>query len=217
MFGDILKKLRQERGLSQAALADAVGVSKSTIGMYEQGNRLPHKKETKDTLKQLADFFDVSVDFLLGYSLVQNVITTEDRQKYGIRPVSTKKIPMIGRVACGQPIMCEEDFETFAEASSDIQADFCLTAQGDSMINARIFDGDIVFIREQESVDNGEIAAVIVNDDEITLKRFYYYPDRNQVILQPENPIYRPMVYNNEELNHIRVLGKAVAFTSKLN
>ena len=113
--------------------------------------------------------------------------------------------------------MCEQDYETFIEASTDIDADFCLTVQGDSMINARIFDGDVVFIREQQMVENGEIAAVIVDDSEVTLKRFFYYPDRQQVILQPENPTFKPMVFNNEELNHIRVLGKAVAFMSKVN
>lgn len=215
MFGDTLKKLREDRGISQEQLAQAIGVSKSTIGMYEQGKRTPHSK--KDVLKKLADYFYVTIDYLLGYSALDNSLTDDDRARFGIRSVSTQKIPMIGKIACGEPIMCEEDYETFAEASSDIHAYFCLTAQGDSMINARIFDGDIVFIREQDAVDNGEIAAVIVNDDEITLKRFYYYPDRSQVILQPENPIYRPMVFNNEELNHIRILGKAVAFTSKIN
>ena len=82
------------------------------------------------------------------------------------------------------------------------------------MINARIADGDIVFVRQQEMVENGEIAVVIVNDEEVTLKRFFYYPEQNQVVLQPENPTYRPLVYMNEELSHIRVLGKAVAFMS---
>ena len=81
------------------------------------------------------------------------------------------------------------------------------------MINARIFDGDIVFIRSQNSVDNGEIAAVIIND-EATLKRVYYYPNEEKLILSPENPKYAPLVYIKEELNDIKILGKAVAFQS---
>ena len=103
-----------------------------------------------------------------------------------------------------------------ADSGANIDADFCVIAQGDSMINARIMDGDIVFVRKQEMVENGEIAVVIVNDNEVTLKRFFYYPELNQVVLQPENPAFRPMVYMNEELSHIRVLGKAVAFTSSV-
>ena len=100
-------------------------------------------------------------------------------------------------------------------ADMDINADFCLTAKGDSMINARIQDGDIVFIKEMPMVDNGEIAAVII-DDEATLKRVYYYPEKNKLVLQAENPKYEPWVYVNEELNEIRILGKAVYFMSNL-
>lgn len=96
---------------------------------------------------------------------------------------------------------------------TDIRADFCLRACGDSMINARIYDGDIVFIREQPMVEKGEIAAVIIND-EATLKRVYYYPEQNKIILNPENPAYEPFVYVGEELNSIRILGKAIAFQS---
>lgn len=215
MFGEVLKKLRKDAGMSQEELAEAIGISKSAVGMYEQGKRTPHNKEV---LKAISDCFSVSVDYLYGFtSSYENTISEEDRARFGIRAISTRKIPMVGKIACGEPIMCEQDYETFVEASSDINADFCLTAQGDSMINARIFDGDVVFIREQEMVENGEIAAVIVDDEEITLKRFFYYPDRQQVILQPENPTYRPMVFNNEELDHIRILGKAVAFMSKVN
>ena len=81
------------------------------------------------------------------------------------------------------------------------------------MIGARIYDGDLVFIREQYTVDNGEIAAVIIND-EATLKRVYYYPEEAKIILSPENPKYAPLVYINEELNSIKILGKAVAFQS---
>ena len=97
----------------------------------------------------------------------------------------------------------------------EIDADFCLKAQGDSMTGARIYNGDIVFIRSQDSVDNGQIAAVIIGD-EATLKRVYYYPEEGKLVLSPENPRYAPLVYVGEELNRIKILGRAVAFQSKI-
>ncbi len=209
MFSNTLKKLREDAGLSQEELANALGISKSTVGMYEQGKRMPN---TNTILKNIATYFGVTIDYLVGYS--SEAIGEDSFESLGLRRVVRRSFPMLGKIACGKPIMCDVECETYVEASSDIDADFCLTAQGDSMINARILDGDIVFVRQQEMVENGEIAAIIVNDDEVTLKRFFYYPEQNQVVLQPENPAYRPMVYMNEELSHIRVLGKAVAFMS---
>ena len=210
MFGEILRNLRKEKGLSQAELATILGVSKSTVGMYEQSKRSPH---SDDLLMRIAGFFGVTIDYLKGYSPDS---ATVDFEKLGLSRVTSKKFPMLGKIACGKPVMCEQDYETQISASSEINADFCLTAQGDSMINARILDGDIVFVREQAMVENGEIAAIIVNDDEVTLKRFYYYPENQRVILQAENPKYQPMVFDGEQLDHIRVLGKAVAFTSAI-
>ena len=101
------------------------------------------------------------------------------------------------------------------EAGTNIHADFCLKAKGDSMIGARIYDGDIVFIRKQEMVDDGEIAAVLIGD-EATLKRVQYNPEENELLLFAENPKYKTMRYTGEELNHIRILGKAVAFQSDI-
>ena len=100
-------------------------------------------------------------------------------------------------------------------SGTDIDADFCLKAKGDSMIGARIFDGDIVFIKKTDTVHNGEVAAVII-DDETLLKRFYYFPKENLLTLQSENPKYPPKNYTGEQLDHIRVLGKAVAFQSDI-
>ena len=213
MFGANLKKLREDSHLSQEQLADAIGVSKSTIGMYEQGKRMPN---TNTILKDIASFFGVTIDYLVGFQSDAISLSEDDSARLGLRPILRRRIPMLGKIACGEPIMCEEEYETSFEAGANIDADFCVIAQGDSMINARILDGDVVFVRQQEMVENGEIAVVIVNDNEVTLKRFFYYPELNQVVLQPENPAYRPMVYMNEELSHIRVLGKAVAFTSSV-
>ena len=123
-----------------------------------------------------------------------------------------KKLPLIGAIACGQPILAEEHIEDYVDVPKHIDADFALTCKGDSMINARIFDGDIVYIRQQETVENGEIAAVMVGDGEATLKRFRKFDDH--ITLEPENPMHRPMAFWNEEMNNVRILGKAVAFTS---
>ena len=123
------------------------------------------------------------------------------------------RFPLLGEIACGEPIFAQEDRETFLIADAEIAADFCLLARGDSMIGARIYDGDAVFIRSQPMVENGEIAAVII-DDEATLKRVYY--DKTNAILQlvPENPAYSPLVYVGAQLDSIRILGKAVGFMS---
>ena len=210
MFGEVLKDLRKREGLSQAELAEILGVSKSTVGMYEQSKRSPHSDEL---LMRIAGYFGVTIDYLKGYTPDG---ISYDFDKLGLRKVVIKRLPMLGKIACGQPVMCEQEYETVIDASGEINADFCVTAQGDSMINARIMDGDIIFVREQSIVENGEIAVVIVNDDEVTLKRFYYYPENQRVILQAENPRYQPMVYEGEQLEHIRVLGKAIAFNSKI-
>ena len=126
-----------------------------------------------------------------------------------------KKIPMLGKIACGEPIYADEDFDTFIEVNSDLKADFCLTCSGDSMINANIFDGDIVFIQKQDIVDNGQIAAVII-EDEATLKRVYYDRKNGRLILQAENPKYSPLIYIGEELNNIRILGRAISLYRKI-
>ena len=207
MFGEILKDLRKQEGLSQAELADILGISKSAVGMYEQNKRSPH---SDDLLKKIAGYFGVTIDYLKEYT------ASIDFERFNLGRISKKSFPMLGKIACGEPIMCEQEYEISVQASGDIQADFCVTAQGDSMINARILDGDIVFVRAQEMVENGEIAVIIVNDDEVTLKRFYYYPEAQRVVLQAENPKYQPMVFEGEQLGHIRILGKAVAFNSTI-
>ena len=121
------------------------------------------------------------------------------------------KVPLLGAIACGAPILADEHIEEYVDIPKHIHADFALTCKGDSMINARIFDGDIVYIRQQDSVENGEIAAVLI-DSEATLKRVKLYGDH--ISLEPWNPMYKPLVFWNEEMNDVRILGKAVAFTS---
>jgi repressor LexA len=132
-----------------------------------------------------------------------------------IAPLSLCRYPILGEIACGLPILAEEDLDGGYVTAAETTADFCLTAKGDSMIGARIYDGDEVFIQQTDMVNNGEIAAVVV-DNEATLKRVYYYPEDEKLILTAENPAFAPMVFVGEELADIRILGRAVAFQSKV-
>jgi len=142
---------------------------------------------------------------------LENEVTTFNFTN--IQSITKQKLPLLGIVACGKPIMANEDWESYVEVGTQINADFCLKVKGDSMINARINDGDIVFVRKQEMVINGEIAVVII-EDEATLKRVFYYPDSQKLVLQAENPKYEPLVYLGQELETIHILGKAIAFQS---
>lgn len=183
-------------------LAEALGTSKQTIHRYENGIilNIPHEK-----IERLAEVLGISPAELMGW----------ESSYENLAPISVKRLPVLGKIACGEPILATEERETFTVAGDDIDADFCLIASGDSMVGARIYDGDIVFIRSQSAVDNGEIAAVILGD-ETTLKRVYYYPNEAKLILSPENPKYAPLVYVGEELDGIRIIGKAVAFQSRV-
>lgn len=120
---------------------------------------------------------------------------------------------IIGTIACGTPILAEQNIECDVDIPEHIHADFALRCKGDSMINARIYDGDIVYIRSQPEVENGEIAAVEI-DGEGTLKCVYIFPD--QVVLQAENPRYEPRIYKGAQLADLRILGKAVGFTAQI-
>ena len=205
MNANRLKELRKEKKITLEELAALIGTSKQTIHRYENGiiSNIPH-----DKVRRLAEALGVSPTDLMGWD--------SDISGYdNISPISVKKIPVIGEIACGEPIFAEERYEGYISTDSSLDASFCLIAKGDSMTGARIFDGDVVFIRAQDWVDNGEIAAVIIND-EATLKRFYYYPEEEKLILSPENPRYAPFVYIKEELADVKVIGKAVAFQSKL-
>ncbi|MBQ7356976.1 MAG: helix-turn-helix domain-containing protein [Clostridia bacterium] len=208
MLGDTLKRIRKERGMTLEALATKVGTSRQTIHRYESGiiTNVPHKM-----VGDLARALGVSPATLMGWDG-----DTSEKYRENIMPISVKRLPILGDIACGEPIYASEEHDSFISTDIGLDADFCLRAHGDSMVGARIYDGDIVFIRAQDSVDNGEIAAVIIND-EATLKRVYYYPEASKLILSAENPRYAPFVYVGDELNEIKIIGKAVAFQSNIS
>lgn len=209
--GKKIKLLREALNMTQTELAQKTKSSKQTIYKYENDiiTNIP-----SDKIMALAKALNTTPMYLMGWSDEINPAPALDLSKFdNIYPVKLKKFPLLGEIACGKPIFANEDRESYVLAGADIHADFCLRAKGDSMINARILDGDIVFIRKQDMVDNGEIAAVAIGDD-VTLKRVVYYPEQNLLILKAENSKYQDMIYAKDQLDQVYILGKAIAFQS---
>ncbi|MDE5764507.1 MAG: helix-turn-helix domain-containing protein [Ruminococcus sp.] len=211
-IGTLIRTRREELGMTQDELAEKIGYkSRSSINKIEKGgNDLPRSKITA-----FAKALDISPSLFIDESVKTENVESLIEKYSNIFPVQLKSFPLLGEIACGRPIFASEDKERYIMADMGIDADFCLKAKGDSMINARIYDGDIVFIREMPMVENGDIAAVIIND-EATLKKVYYYPQNSKLVLYPENPAYEPFIYIGEELDSVRILGKAVYFMSRL-
>lgn len=202
-----LRTLRKERKISMRELGSIIGVHESTISLYETGKRQPDY----DTLNRLADYFQVSVDYLLGRS---------DVPYPPEMPASSEKgpwIPVLGHVQAGLPIEAIEDIIDYEQISTDMAATgdhFALQVRGDSM-EPRFADGDVVIVRKQEDVESGQVAVVIVNGDEATLKKIKKTPEG--VMLLPSNPAYEPLFYSNEDIlkKPVRILGKVVELRAK--
>lgn len=209
-LGDLIRSYRDAHGLSQRQFANQCDLSNGYISILEKGINPSTGKPVTPTLPQMKKLAN-GMAMTLSELFEQVDDMPIDIGSNIIPMPAMRKIPLIGTIACGAPILAEEHIEDFNDIPKHIHADFALTCKGDSMINARIFDGDIVYIRQQDSVENGEIAAVLI-DSEATLKRVKLYEDH--ISLEPENPMYKPMVFWNEEMNNVRILGKAVAFTS---
>lgn len=206
-MGQKIYNLRVQKGLTLEELGNMVGVGKSTVRKWENGMIANMKR---DKILKVSEALDTTPAYLMGWEEEENIVKLDN-----VFQIELKRFPLLGEIACGLPTYANEDRESYIMAGTNIQADFCLKAKGDSMINARIYDGDIVFIRKQDIVDNGEIAAVVVNNEnEATLKRFYYYAEKGMVILKAENPTFKDLIFTNEELDNFHVLGKAVAFQS---
>ena len=204
-IGEKIKHLRCELGFTQEELAYSAQTTKQTIHKYETGiiANIPASK-----IKAIADKLNTTPAYLMGwtdenYSLPSNIIPLPNMNK----------IPLLGNIACGEPILAEENIECNIDIPEDITADFALRCKGDSMIDARILDCDIVYIKQQPTVNNGEIAAVLIGD-EATLKKVYLTGET--LTLLACNSAYEPFIYTGTELENIRILGKAVGFTSKI-
>ena len=197
-MGERIKTLRIQHGLTQEELGQKVGVQKSAIYKYETGLVVNLKRSM---IEKLALALGVKPTYLMGLSDEEITIPP------GFEPLpEMESVPLVGRIACGQPITAEENVEGHVSIPAAWHATFTLLCQGDSM-EPRIKNGDLVAIRSQPQVENGEIAAVRI-DCEATLKHVYLYPDK--IVLQPENPCYEPIVKIGEEMNDVTIEGKAV-------
>lgn len=192
-FATILQKLLTEKNIKQSELARLTKINKSSISEYLSGNYQPKYKN------------------ILKIAQVLNVSPTIFLEKSPDKEVT--KLPILGKIAAGIPILAQENIEGYLPYDGN-DADFCLRIHGDSMINARINDGDIVFIKQQSTVENGEIAAVLINDS-ATLKRVYFL-DNSSIQLRPENPKYKPMIFSKDNCDDFRILGKAIALYTRL-
>ena len=202
-FSDRLRALRKDRDLTQQALADRLEISKSSINMYERGEREPGIQ----TLEAIADLFNVDMDYLIGKSSVPN----RAAEILPLEPFAPNhRIPILGRIRAGLPLYAEEHVEGYTYTDLNGGAEyFALRVTGDSMNAARIGDGDTLIIRRQECVDNGQIAVVLVGDDEATVKRFFQNGHTVTLMPQSTNPVHQPQIYDTRDIQ-IRVVGLVV-------
>ena len=201
-----IKERRLALNLTQEELAQRLGLQKSAIAKYESG-RVENIK--RSVLAKMAEILECSPTYLMGWDDEHPSTPSYSN----IFPLQRKRVPLLGEIACGEPIFCNEGRESYIAAGTDIKADFCLKARGDSMTGARIMDGDIVFIQKDAPIEDGQIYAVVI-DDEATLKRVYYDAEDHMLQLVAENPAYKPLIYTGEKLDHVHILGKAIAFQS---
>lgn len=213
-FAERLKSLRREAGWSQQRLADELKLSKSSVNMYERGEREPGF----ETMETIADLFNVDMNYLYGRTdvkLANPVIPKHAPSSIPIPPgfipmPKMRKVPLIGAIACGDPITALQNREGDVDVPEDVRCDFALKCHGDSMVGAGIHDGDVVYIHIQPEVENGEIAAVRIGD-EATLKRVYLHTD--YVELRPENPTFESIIRRKEDMNDVKIEGRAVGWT----
>ena len=210
-FQDRLRIAMEIRGVRAVDLARDTGLSKARLSQYTNGVYVPKA----DAMHKLARVLGVADLWLEGYDVPMERSASTVPNYPDIFPIERRRIPVLGEIACGTPILTDEQHDSFVMSGTNLDADFCLRAKGDGMIGARIQDGDIFFIKKSDMVANGEIAAVVI-EDEATLKRVYYYPEKSKLILTPENPKYEPLVFMGPELDEIHILGKAVAFQSEI-
>ncbi len=195
-FQKALSTLLSENGMTQMELAAKLKVSPAAVNNWLLGYNMPRMNK----IDAIAEIFSVSRSFLIG--------DTVDHSRYSLLPVTKRKIPVIGNVHCGDPVYADEEYLDIVD--SDISADFALRVKGDSMTGAGITEGDIVFVRQQPVVENGELAVVLIGD-EAAVKRVYKY--ETYISLNADNPAYAPIILREGDGQEASILGKVVAFT----
>lgn len=204
-----IEQRRKDLGITLDDIAQEIGVAKSTVQRYEKGTL---GKVKLPVVEAIARVLDVNPAWLCCKSDEMNPVRHVHPLPSNIVPLQPMdKVPLVGQIACGEPILAEQNIEEYVDLPKHINADFALMCKGDSMIQAGIQEGDVVYIRKQATVENGQIAAVMVGDEEATLKRFYF--DGHMIQLVAENRKYPPKVFTGEDINQVRVIGLAVAYT----
>ena len=212
-FSERLKSLRQEKGWSQQRLADELKLSKSSVNMYERGEREPGF----ETMETIADLFNVDMNYLYGHTdikiadpIVRSKRPASPLALIGERYIPKGQIPLLGRVAAGLPMYADDNIECYiASDFADGETYYGLRVQGDSMSAAGIDDGDVVIVRQQDSVDADQIAVVLVNGNDATIK--YVQQQGNIVFLSPKsyNPAHQIQVYDISK-TPIQIIGRVV-------
>ena len=202
-FRSRLAQVMAEKNMRAAELSRRTGISKPRLSQYLSGVYIPKA----DAICLIAQALEINEGYLLG--------TSDSIQAEKTEGTKFKALPVVGEIACGAPVFVNEEDDGLVITDIDTDADFCLIAKGDSMKDARICNGDTVFIKKTDVVANGDIAAVVIND-EATLKRVYYYPESEKLMLIPENNSYEPLVFVGEDLEKIHIIGKAIAFKSDI-
>lgn len=199
--GRRIKLARNDAQLSLKELGNLVGLSDATVQRYEAGKI---KGVDINLLQRIADALHVSPAYLMGWEEPDSNVV-----RFGASPSADgKSIPLLGTIAAGVPILAEENIEGYYVVDPSLRATFALRVCGDSMIDENIFDGDIAFLNEQPDVENGEIAAVVI-DDSATLKKVYHTD--SGIVLQAANSKYNPIVITDEALENTRIVGRLVA------
>lgn len=205
-----LKRALEMRDKKSVDLSRDLNIPKSAVSQYLSGKS---KNMTADRLYDIARYLHVSEAWLMGYDVPMERDLKPLPSNVQLYVPEIRTLPVLGRVACGEPIMAAEDQEYVTIENAPKDVDFILIAKGDSMTGARINDGDYVFIKKQSTVENGEIAAVLIGD-EATLKRVYFDQEAGVLTLVAENPAYAPLVYSGDKLADVRIIGKAIIFQS---
>ena len=196
-----------QSGMTQTELSRKTGIPKSAISQYIKGSFEPKQ----DRIYSISKALNVSEAWLMGF----DVPVSSSPIPPGFSPLPhTVKRPRLGRISCGEPIDSPENFDGYDDVPDYVHCDFTLECEGDSMIGARIHDGDIVYIKQQPVVENGQIAAILIDGTEKLLKRVYFTEE--SITLQAENPAYPPLVYVREDMNRVSIIGKAVGFYSRI-
>lgn len=206
--GERMKQRRKELGITAEQVAQALDVSRATVYRYENGDI---EKVPGELLAPLARVLSVSPAYLMGWSdQPADTAPLADILTPDFYPAKLTLYPELGQIACGDPILAQPEAGSYVSIDRSMEADFVLRCKGDSMIDAGISDGDLVYIRQQPTVENGEIAAVLVQGEEATLKRVYR--DGDTVQLVAANPRYAPRIFRGTEAgNDLRILGLAIA------